>query len=768
MNTTDFKYVTREKTAPYGKPKVYFCSHPQDFEIYFEQISQELLANQDCSIWYVNGEAHYDEDFFLSLGEMQLFVMPITQKLLCTENTALDIEFKFAVDNHIPVLPIMQERGLENLFNEKCGDLQFLDKFNKDITAISYSEKLKNYLSSVLIGDELAVKIRSAFDAYVFLSYRKKDRKYAQELMRLIHKNEFCRDIAIWYDEFLIPGENFNDAIKNALIKSDLFILAVTPNLVNETNYIMTTEYPMAKQERKPIFPAELIPTDREKLFEKYDDIPNPTNAHDKEKFTEKLLETVKRMAIKEIVSSPEHNFFIGLAYLYGIDVEVDRERAVSLITTSAEAGVTEAMEKLAEMYQTGTGVNRDMLDSLDWRLKLWEHYLDLYNDAETKDNLINVINSSVLLGDALKSVGMCDEAIETYEEALDFSEQLISYSENFRYDEWHSVIINRLLIIKMDGGCFSDAERYIDNLLGLDETIYSDDSLIKAIHYSNSAICSMHLRKYRKAHLLFDKTINLFENVTEINDDYIVALARAYLACGELYFVSADKQDEALAYCRKSIETLKKLSEENQALYFEDSLKAYLNMAYCFLSQNKLEDAHSVLKLCYDRLHTKQRNTNAESIYPLKAWMEVLIAMLYDKKEEELDTVEKHAARAIKIYEKYSFMFDNQNAFYDIGKVTAYMLLGTVYLEKDHFDDMLLNFNKAFEKYGELEEDTRRLFGSSFKELMPIICVYCLVKRQYSAALKYALTAVKLYISSIKDFFKRKQKIKVEQESTQ
>ena len=42
-------------------------------------------------------------------------------------------------------------------------------------------------------------------------------RRYAQELMRLIHKNEFCRDIAIWYDEYLTPGEDFNQEIAAAL-----------------------------------------------------------------------------------------------------------------------------------------------------------------------------------------------------------------------------------------------------------------------------------------------------------------------------------------------------------------------------------------------------------------------------------------------------------------------------------------------------------------------------------------------------------------------
>ena len=296
----NLKFKTRNNTNPQGKPRVYFCCHNEDFEKYFVTISNEILKKQNCAIWYTDEKIPRDEEFLSDLKQMQLFIMPVTAKLLFTENTALDLEFNFAVQNHIPVLPLMQEEGLEELFNEKCGELQFLDKHHTDETAISYDEKLKKYLESVLVGDELAEKVRSAFDAYVFLSYRKKDRKYANELMRLIHKNEFCRDIAIWYDEFLTPGENFNDSIKNALQKSDLFVLAVTPNLVNEPNYIMTTEYPMAKQEGKPILPAELVPTDRKELQEKYSEIPTPTNAHNEPEFCEALLENIKKIAVKE------------------------------------------------------------------------------------------------------------------------------------------------------------------------------------------------------------------------------------------------------------------------------------------------------------------------------------------------------------------------------------------------------------------------------------------------------------------------------------
>lgn len=368
-------YKTRCNTSPQGKPRVYFCCHPEDFERYFEMVSDEILAKQDCAIWFCDNLFVRDDDFFMDLKQMQLFVMPVTTNLLTTENETLNIEFKFAVENHIPVLPLMQESGLDNLFNKKCGDLQFLDKYSNDSTAISYDDKLQKYLESVLIGNELAEKIRAAFDAYVFLSYRKKDRRYAQELMRLIHKNDFCRDIAIWYDEFLTPGENFNDSIKEALQKSGLFVLTVTPNLVNEPNYIMTTEYPMARQEGKPILPAELVPTDRDKLSEKYVDIPNPTNAYNDVELSEALLESIKRMNIKENDISPEHNFFIGLAYLGGVDVEVDRERALELITMSAEEDLPEAMLKLIAMYTDGIGVERDSNAVQKWSKRLADYY---------------------------------------------------------------------------------------------------------------------------------------------------------------------------------------------------------------------------------------------------------------------------------------------------------------------------------------------------------------------------------------------------------
>lgn len=170
------EFKTSNNLNPQGKPRVYFTCHPDDFATTFDRITDQILQKQNCAIYYCNpNNTVIDDEFKSQLLQMQLLVIPITEKFLCEENNAYNIEFKIAIENHIPILPIMQEKNLESLFNEKCGEIQFLDETTVDPTVISYDEKLERILNSILINDELAEKIRNAFDAYIFLSYRKKD-----------------------------------------------------------------------------------------------------------------------------------------------------------------------------------------------------------------------------------------------------------------------------------------------------------------------------------------------------------------------------------------------------------------------------------------------------------------------------------------------------------------------------------------------------------------------------------------------------------------
>ena len=39
---SNLKYKTRTMSNPQGKPKLYFCAHPEEFDQLFESISNEL------------------------------------------------------------------------------------------------------------------------------------------------------------------------------------------------------------------------------------------------------------------------------------------------------------------------------------------------------------------------------------------------------------------------------------------------------------------------------------------------------------------------------------------------------------------------------------------------------------------------------------------------------------------------------------------------------------------------------------------------------
>ena len=189
----DFQCSTRGTSTPHGKPRIYFTAHPDDYNKYQKSIFKDILDRHNCAIFFLDGSTNPQEveNYELMLGEMQLLVVPITQRLLTDSSRAMQVDVPFAFRNHILVLPLMQESVSDNLFKSKFGDLQYLDKHAINPTAIPYDEKLTQYLNSIIVGDELARQIRASFDAYVFLSYRKKDREYAHKLMRLIHSNPF-------------------------------------------------------------------------------------------------------------------------------------------------------------------------------------------------------------------------------------------------------------------------------------------------------------------------------------------------------------------------------------------------------------------------------------------------------------------------------------------------------------------------------------------------------------------------------------------------
>ena len=377
---TKLVYKTKNNVSPKDKPKVFFSCHPDDFDRYFEQICEDIFKTYDCAIFYTEDMTAQldDENRDLDLYSMNLFVIPVTFRLLTEANRAMDEDYVFADKKHIPVLPLMMESSINELFSRRFGERQYIYVYENDPSKLSYSEQLEKYLNTVFLNKETVERIRKAFDAYIFLSYRKKDRRYANELMRMIHSYPMLEKLAIWYDEFLTPGESFMENIQKILSDSQLFTLLVTPNLLEKPNFVMEHEYPAARDSGKPILPAQMVDTDFEQLKAEYTDIPDVIEVQDKVVFNTQFLDALRRYAVTESLDDPEHNYLIGLAYLDGIDVEVDKEHGVQMITAAAEADLPEAMEKLWDFYTNGIHVEYDYYEALRWAKRLYNHHKNI------------------------------------------------------------------------------------------------------------------------------------------------------------------------------------------------------------------------------------------------------------------------------------------------------------------------------------------------------------------------------------------------------
>ena len=482
-------YITRGMSAPKGKPRVYFSCHPADFNTAFPLITEDILKHSNCAIWYDTEPSvpANEQELEEILSDMQLAVFAVTSVFLEEENRARNVELPLAMKHHVPVLPIMLENGLGYKFSNTCAKIQVVSKYVNDPTATPYEEVLETFLNSVLVGDELAEKVRNAFDAYVFLSYRKKDRSHAQRLMRLIHENPQFRDIAIWYDEYLVPGEAFNDAIKDAFAKSSLFAMAVTPHLEEEGNYVMRVEYPMARDreivdERFEVVPVEMyekkngifgkpwrIKQARLKKCKdfKYTEITDLKDEHQRTELDRAFIEALARMAKKPNDGSAQHRFFIGLAYLNGIDMEVDPEKALELLESASKdrEPCMDATAKLADMYRNGEGVEANQQTAIFWQERLAEQYLHAYEENHNPDEHkgYGTAHFKALrkLSDMYKESGDLSKAVEIAQKAFKFSHELDKEVGIREQERDQALILNRLGSLYRESGDTSAAEEY-------------------------------------------------------------------------------------------------------------------------------------------------------------------------------------------------------------------------------------------------------------------------------------------------------------------
>ena len=427
-------FCTNGNINPSGKSNIYFCCHPIDFDMYFESIKNEIWTIfPEVVFWYSNqaDETEFPELLLQDIRQMNLIIAPITKRFIEENNISRTLILPYAIEHNIAILPLLLEDGIEDEFNNSCGNLQYVKKLTD---THKYADSLRKYLDSVLLDKEIQTQIESEFSLRLFISYRKVDKGYVSKIQKMIHSETRLRDVAIRYDDYLIPGESFDSNLSKMIEQCDAFIVLITPNLLEEDNYVMNYEYPLAIRMHKRIIPIQVVETDRDRLLHYYENIPNPIRLFEVNNFTEIIQNAgIKLMTVDD---SPRHLYLIGNAYLNGFGVEPDFNRAVSLISEAANNGYIQAYKKLISIYRDGCFTIKVPDKVLYWE-EQYIRYLLSKNAGTPLEVFYHLRNS----GDSYYKMEEYNNALEKYELAFQIVNDLIkTLGDTINYstiEEW-------------------------------------------------------------------------------------------------------------------------------------------------------------------------------------------------------------------------------------------------------------------------------------------------------------------------------------------
>jgi hypothetical protein len=253
----------RGTEIPHRAQRIFFCCDGQNADKRDSLIADLLSmdAGMDCVVSYLETQAGIDTETLRNeLQEHQALALWVTAQLLDSmTNGKIPAEYSLAQELNVPILPVAEYGELFPRFTQIAGAIHGIARSDDE-----YRVKLKTQLETFLASEEIIKEIQEkAFTAAVFLSYRKMDIREARGLMKILHDLKGFEAVSVWYDNFLTAGRIFNQEIEDSIRKSDAFVLLVTPNLLEKNaegkdNYVMSTEYPFARQEGKPVLPVEV------------------------------------------------------------------------------------------------------------------------------------------------------------------------------------------------------------------------------------------------------------------------------------------------------------------------------------------------------------------------------------------------------------------------------------------------------------------------------------------------------------------------------
>ena len=574
---TAFECSVKGNFSGHGLPKIFLACHPEDTS-FCRTVTEDIQRISNCAVYFLKKTAAVPDPKLLvfELAEMSAMVLLVTGRFLRESFLLKRAVLETAETRHIPIIPIKMEENIEELFcsqmdtlTEGRGKLQMLSYHSKDATKIPYDEKLAAALRPILPLEDDHLQIRQSFSSRIFLSYRKKDRAYARTLMMTLHGIEGFYHFSIWYDELLSIGERWDEEILEQLRSSDIFLLLVTPSILEADNYCHTHEYPEAKAQGMELIAVQMDRMDSEQLRvfrEMYPDMGVPLDGADPN-----TLETIFRRHLPHLEDDPNTRYYIGLAFLMGVNVEKNAELAVCLITSAAEDGLIHAMERLADMYHSGIGTAIDHYRSALWQEKAARALQEAFEEMSTDDSAFRSCDAMVKLIHVWLDIG-------EYEKAACAVRQLIGWMNTLQ-EKVHSSIVSHYLATAVSlMGTISFAQRDFDQALFYsrencrihEALLHSSDTETNrhnlSVAYEGLGLLYFKLRKYDDAQMWYEKALKIRAELfrTRNNRDAASSIVHLHEEIGDLYLRKRDYQgaEEQYLYARKILKRLLHLNE--------------------------------------------------------------------------------------------------------------------------------------------------------------------------------------------------------------
>lgn len=212
----------------------------------------------------------------------------------------------------------------------------------------------------------------------VFLSYRKKDikpvnkKKQISLIDKLAIKITELADVAVWYDNNLTGGENYNDEIQEAISQCDAVILLLTKGIL-DSDYVWDVEIKAAQDKEKPIIPIayslsakhfvdvekklndnvqilnwEEDEEDKIEVDEEENDSQNGSFDSSLKRALDRFVLTTDTVArvnkfFKSYNKLPDISdlsgnqlFLMGVGYLHGVGTDKDNKKGIDILDTTA------------------------------------------------------------------------------------------------------------------------------------------------------------------------------------------------------------------------------------------------------------------------------------------------------------------------------------------------------------------------------------------------------------------------------------------------